>query len=295
MKFKDYYKILELETNKVTLEEIKTAFREQAKKYHPDVSIDAISEERFKDINEAYRVLSNTTSKKKYDRIWYASVGKKKQEQGREKRTDFLGILFGEQKAEEKPVVKSKKQPIKGENIETQIKISIEEAYYGQNKKISLRTVEGKMKTFTIKVPAGIRDGEKIRLIGQGKPGQNGAKNGDLFIKIQIENTKRYKLEGYDICTDILIAPWEAILGTKIQLEAIDESVKIHIPQGISSGEKIKIQGKGYKDGKGGRGDLIAQVKIVVPEKPTQEEIEMFKKIKEISKFEPRKEIVDIN
>ena len=103
MKFKDYYKILELETNKVTIEEIKTAFREQAKKYHPDVSTDAISEERFKDINEAYRVLSSTASKKKYDKIWYASVGKKKQkqEQNREKRPDFLGILFGEPKEEE--------------------------------------------------------------------------------------------------------------------------------------------------------------------------------------------------
>lgn len=297
MKFKDYYKILELETNKVTIEEIKTAFREQAKKYHPDVSTDAISEERFKDINEAYRVLSSTASKKKYDKIWYASVGKKKQkqEQNREKRPDFLGILFGEPKEEEKPKAKNKKQPIKGENIETQVKVTIEEAYYGLNKKISLRTVDGKMRTFTIKIPAGIRDGEKIRLIGQGKPGQNGAKNGDLFIKIQIENSKKYKLEGYDIYTDLLIAPWEAVLGTKIQLESIDESVKIYIPQGVSSGEKIKIEGKGYKDGKGGRGDLIAQVKIVVPQKPTTEEIEMFRKIKEISKFEPRREIVDIN
>lgn len=296
MKFKDYYKILELETNKVTIEEIKTAFREQAKKYHPDVSTDAISEERFKDINEAYRVLSSTASKKKYDKIWYASVGKKKQkqEQNREKRPDFLGILFGEPK-EEKPKAKNKKQPIKGENIETQVKVTIEEAYYGLNKKISLRTVDGKMRTFTIKIPAGIRDGEKIRLIGQGKLGQNGAKNGDLFIKIQIENSKKYKLEGYDIYTDLLIAPWEAVLGTKIQLESIDESVKIYIPQGVSSGEKIKIEGKGYKDGKGGRGDLIAQVKIVVPQKPTTEEIEMFRKIKEISKFEPRREIVDIN
>jgi len=297
MKFKDYYKILELEDNKVTIEEIKIAFREQAKKYHPDVSSDIISEEKFKDINEAYRVLSNIGTKKKYDRIWYANVGKKKkkEEQGREKKADFLGILFGESKQQEKIQTKNKKQPIKGEDIETQIKISIEEAYYGLNKKISLRAIDGKMKTFTIKIPAGIRNGEKIRLIGQGKPGQNGAKSGDLFIKIQIENSKKYKLEGYDIYTDLLISPWEAIFGTKIQLQTIDESVKVYIPQGINSGEQIKIEGKGYKDGKGGRGDLIAQIKIVVPEKPSKEEIDMFKKLREISKFEPRKEIVDIN
>lgn len=290
MKFKDYYKILGLENNKVNIDEIKMAFREQAKKYHPDVSTDTISEEKFKDINEAYRVLSEQSSKRKYDRIWYSNVGKRKQKQenGREKKTSFFKILFGE-KNEEQPKRKQQKQPIKGDNIETEIKISIEEAYYGANKKISLRTIDGKMKTFSIKIPAGIRNNEKIRLIGQGKPGQNGAKNGDLFIKIEIQDTKIYKLRGYDIYSNITIEPWEAILGTKKQIQIIDEDLKIYIPQGTSSGEQIKIEGKGYKDGKGGRGDFIAQIEIVVPKKPSKQEVELYKKIKEISKFEPIK------
>lgn len=174
MIFKDYYKILGLETNKVNIDEIKQAFREQAKKYHPDVNASSFSEERFKDINEAYRVLSDNTSKRKYDRVWYSHVGKKIEKQRaqeeRETKTDFLGVLFGNVVAPTKQDTHStKKIPIKGENIETEIDVSIEEAYYGLDKKISLRTVEGKMKTFSIKIPAGIRDGEKIRLIGERK------------------------------------------------------------------------------------------------------------------------------
>lgn len=291
MIFKDYYKILELETNKVNIEDIKIAFREQAKKYHPDVNSGKIAEERFKDINEAYRVLSNSSSKRKYDRVWYSHVGKKidreKEKEEREKRPDLFSLLFGNRKQIKQEKTK-KKEPIRGENIETEINLKLEEAFYGISKKLSLRAVDGKMKTFSIDVPAGIRNGEKIRLIGQGKQGTNGGKNGDLFIKINIENSKKYKLQGYDIYTDLLLTPWEAALGTRVKIEAIDESANIYVPQGIASGERIRIPQKGYKDGKGGRGDLIAEIKIVVPKKPSEEEIEIYKKLKDISKFEPR-------
>ena len=191
MIFKDYYKILELETNKVNIDEIKIAFREQAKKYHPDVNTEKEAEERFKDINEAYRILSNTTSKKKYDRVWYSHVGKKidkqKDSEEREQRPDLWSLLFGINKINRKQEEKMNKKVIaKGDNVETEITLKIQEAFYGINKKISLRAVDGKMKSFSIQVPAGIRNGEKIRLIGQGKQGINGGKNGDLLIKIKI-------------------------------------------------------------------------------------------------------------
>ncbi len=294
MIFKDYYKILGLETNKVTIEEIKTAFREQAKKYHPDVSSGKAAEERFKDINEAYGVLSNNTSRKKYDRIWYSHVGKRidkqKQKEEREARPDLLTLLFGNIKSLRKEQKQNKKVAIKGDNVETEINLNIEQAFYGIEKKISLRTVDGKMKTFSIKVPAGIRNGEKIRLIGQGKQGINGGKNGDLFIKINIENSKKYRLHGYDIYTDLFLTPWEAALGARVKIETIDDSSNVYIPQGIGSGEKIRIPQKGYKDGKGGRGDLVAEIKIVVPKTPSEEEIELYKKLEEITKFEPRKQ-----
>lgn len=291
MIFKDYYKILGLENNKVNIDEIKTAFHNQAKKYHPDVNDGREAEERFKDINEAYRVLSNNTSKRKYDRIWYSHVGKKidkqKDREERETRTDLWSLLFGINKVEKVKRTKTK-VPAKGDNVETQIDVGIKQAFYGTNKKISLRTVNGKMTTFDVKIPAGIRNGEKIRLIGQGKQGQNGGKNGDLFIKVNIKDSNIYKLHGYDIYTDLLLTPWEAVLGTKAQIETIDGESKIYVPQGVVSGEKIKIPAKGYKDGKGGRGDLIAQVKIVVPKNPSEEEIEIYEKLKNISKFEPR-------
>lgn len=292
MIFKDYYKILGLETNKVTIDEIKNAFREQAKKYHPDVNQGKAAEERFKDINEAYRVLSDNHSRKKYDRIWYSHVGKRidkqKEKEEREARPDLLTLLFGTIKSTKNEQKQNKKIPTKGENIDTEINIKIEQAFYGVNKKINLRAIDGKMRTFDIKVPAGIRNAEKIRLIGQGKPGTNGGKNGDLFIKINIENSKKYRLHGYDICTDLWLTPSEAVLGARVKVDTIDDSLSIYIPQGIESGEKIKIPQKGYKDGKGGRGDLIAEVKIVVPKNPTKEEIEMYEKIKDISNFEPR-------
>ena len=291
MIFKDYYKILGLENNKVNIDEIKTAFHNQAKKYHPDVNDGREAEERFKDISEAYRVLSNNTSKRKYDRIWYSHVGKKidkqKDREERETRTDLWSLLFGINKVEKVKIAKTK-VPAKGDNVETQIDVGIKQAFYGTNKKISLRTIDGKMTTFDVKIPAGIRNGEKIRLIGQGKQGINGGKNGDLFIKVNIEDSNLYKLHGYDIYTDLLLTPWEAVLGTKAQIETIDGESKIYVPQGVVSGEKIKIPAKGYKDGKGGRGDLIAQVKIVVPKNPSKEEIEMYEKLKNISRFEPR-------
>lgn len=292
MIFKDYYKILGLETNKVNIEEIKIAFREQAKKYHPDVNSGKAAEERFKDINEAYRILSNNRERRRYDKIWYSHIGKRidrqKEKEEREARPDLLTLLFGAIKSPKKQQKQNKKAAEKGENVETEINLNIEQAFYGADKKISLRAVDGKMKTFTIKVPAGIRNGEKIRLIGQGKQGINGGKNGDLFIKINIENSKKYRLHGYDIYTDLFITPSEAVLGARVKVDTIDDSASIYIPQGIESGEKIRIPQKGYKDGKGGRGDLVAEIKIVISKNPTQEEIEIYKKLKEITKFEPR-------
>ena len=301
MIFKDYYKILEIDNYKASEEEIKQAYREQAKKYHQDINTNSkSSEERFKDINEAYKVLSNQTSRKKYDRMWYTHVGKKKKTNYEESKrskdsifSDFFNMFFGEKTSvdAEKPQEnkKNKKVPIKGENIDTEINVSILEAFYGQEKKISLRALNGKMKTFTIKIPAGIRNHEKIRLMGQGKPGENGGRPGDLLIKIQIENDEKYALEGIELYTNLYLTPWEAALGTKVELASIDEEISLHVPQGIESGEIIKIENKGYLDGKGGRGDLIAKVCIMVPKDMTDQEKKLFQELKKISNYNPRK------
>ncbi len=287
MVFKDYYKILELETSRVSLEEIKIAYRNAAKKYHPDVNVgDNLAEERIKDINEAYTKLSNPSTKRKYDRIWNANNFRKNTFKPNGKET-IVNMFLGKNSNKEKED-KEKEPPIKGENVETEIKTTIYEAFYGLEKKISLRTIDGNMKTFSVSIPEGIRDGEKIRLLGQGKPGKNGAKNGDLFIKINIQNDKKFKLKGYDIYTDLMITPSEAALGTRVNVSSIDDETKVYIPQGIESGEKLRIPGKGYKTGKGTRGDLVAEIKIMVPKKLSNEEIEIYKKLNEISNFNPR-------
>lgn len=294
MKFKDYYKILGLENSKVTIDQIKLAYRKQAKKYHPDVNVgNKLAEERIKDINEAYRMLSNATTKRKYDRTWNYNIGYK-QKRARQKTSsdvagEFFGMFFGNNEIKEE-IAQSKIPPVKGENIETEINITIEDGFYGTEKTIALKNIEGKTKTITVKIPEGIQDGEKIRLIGQGKTGKNGGKNGDLYIKINIDDGKKYKLNGSDLYTTIPISPWEAALGTKAKVNSIDDTkTAIYIPNGVQSGETIEIPQKGYKTPKGERGNLIAQIQIVVPEKLTKEEKEMFKKLKEISKFNPRR------
>ena len=296
MIFKDYYKILGLPNNKVTMAQIKSAYREQAKKYHPDVNIqNSRNEERFKDINEAYRVLSDSLSKRKYDRMWHRTIGKKNASYEESKRSrdslssDFFNMFFGNVEDKEKTKkTKVKKTASKGENIETEIDISIEDAFRGKEQSIGVRTVEGKLKKFKVQVPAGIQNNEKIRIVGQGKPGVAGGKNGDLFIRVKIKNDERFSLEGYDLKTNLYLTPWEAALSTKVTINGINEDISVYVPAGIQSGEKIEIENRGYKDGKGGRGKLILDTKIMIPKHPNEEELNLFKKFEEMSKFNPR-------
>lgn len=298
MVFKDYYKILELKTNKVSSEQIKNAYRLAVKKNHPDLNVqDKLAEEKIKDINEAYKVLSENTSKRKYDRIWLRNNMKVRQQQYKEESKknntsfgDFFNMFFGtNENTVPKKTNKLEKNPIKGENIETSIDVDIEEVFYGLDKKISLRTVDGKLKVFTVSIPAGLRDGEKIRLLGQGKQGIDGGKNGDLFIKVNIKDSDKFKLKGNDLYTNLYLTPWEAALGTRTTVYSIDDGTVVYIPEGIETGEVLKISGKGYKDGKGGRGDLVVKVNIMVPKKLSQEEKKLFEKLSTVSSFNPRK------
>ena len=297
MVFKDYYKILELKTNKISTEEIKNAYRMAVKKNHPDLNLkNKLAEEKIKDINEAYRILSDATAKRKYDRIWTRNNNAKKQQEYKDQNKkansvfgEFFGMFFGNLENKKDTVIKKyEKNPIKGENIETSIDVDIEEVFYGLDKKISLRTTDGKMKVYTVAIPAGIRNGEKIRLLGQGKAGTNGGKNGDLFIRVNIKNNDKFILKGNDLYTNLYLTPWEAALGTKTEVYSIDEESTLFVPSGIETGEMLKIEGKGYKDGKGSRGDLFVKVNIMVPKKLSNEEKELFKKLSTISNFNPR-------
>ena len=292
MIFKDYYKILGLETNRVSTGDIKLAYKEQAKKYHPDLNGgNKKFEERFKDINEAYNVLSNSTTKRRYDRTWYTHVGRKNKtsyEQPKNNKEAIFTMFFGNSVSIDKTVSEEKEKPIKGENILTEVTISIQEAFYGKEKEIALLAVDGKMKKIKVSIPAGIQNNEKIRMIGLGKEGKNGGKSGDLFVKEKIKDDNQYILDGYNIKSNLYITPWEAALSTKINVKTIDDEISLYIPSGIQSGEKIKIEGKGYKNANGGRGDFILETKIMIPKVITDKEKQLFEEMKKVSSYNPR-------
>ena len=288
MSFKDYYKVLGLNTNKVTLDEIKFAYREQAKKYHPDMHAgDSVLEEKFKEINEAYKILSDPKSRKRYDRNWFIYTERKKrlQNKDREVKKSFkekiIDILFGMTTSKAQTTKKSK-EPINGENIETEVDVSVLEAFNGTSKKLKLLAVDGKTKTFNLNIPAGIQNGDKIRFVGQGKPGKNNGDRGDLLVKVKITDTKDFKLVGADIYKEISITPWQAALGTKLNIEAIDGEITLVIPKGTESGERFTIKGKGYKFGRGNRGNFYIITKIVVPKKLTEKQLKVYNELKEI-------------
>ena len=300
MKYKNYYKILGLSNDKVTDDDIKNSYRKLAKLYHPDINPgDAVAAEKFKDINEAYQILGNEESKKKYDRVHFAYKLKdglnfsniKDAFNGEKGFNEFFEMFVGKN---EKNVVTNldKKQnkniPIPGEDVESEIEATLEEVFYGEEKKIAFRTTDGKMKTITVKIPQGIRNGGKIRIADQGKPGKNGGAQGDLYIKVNILKHERYKLDGANLIIDLPLTPWEAALGCNIEIESVDSKVLIAVPAGIQSGEKLRIASHGYYDGYGLRGDLLAEVKIVVPKTLTKEETQLYTNLKNISCFSPR-------
>ena len=288
MSFKDYYNVLGLNSNKVTIDEIKLAYREQAKKYHPDMHAgDSVLEEKFKEINEAYRILSDPKSRKRYDRNWFIYTERKKrlQNKDREVKKSFkekiIDILFG-MTIPRAQTAKRSKEPINGENIETEVEVNVLEAFNGTSKKLKLLAVDGKTKTFNLNIPAGIQAGDKIRFIGQGKPGKNNGDRGDLLVKVKITGTKEFKLVGADIYTEISISPWQAALGTKLNLQSIDGEISLVVPKGTESGERFSIKGKGYKFGRGNRGNFYIITKIVVPKKLTEKQLELYNELKEI-------------
>ena len=288
MIFKDYYKILGLESNKASYEEIKDAYREKAKKYHPDMNVgDNSSEEIFKDINEAYRTLSNEKLRRKYDFNWNRYIGKKERNKNQkpEKRTVkelLLDIFFGA--SIKTPKVPKANSIIYGENINTEINVTLQEAFFGAKKVVKLRTVEGKETSFNFSVPAGIQNNDKIRIVGKGKPGKNGGKNGDLFIIINIINDKYLRLNGNDIIMELPLKTYEAALGTKKEINLFEEKISIIIPECTSSGNCFKIEGKGYKTGFGTRGNLEIIPKIVLPKQMDEKTKAIYNELKNAEK-----------
>lgn len=310
MRYKDYYALLEIKRT-ATQEEIKKAYRKFAKQYHPDSNIGNLeAEEKIKEINEAYEVLGDEKKRKKYDtlinRFNFMSViefdpkkfgfksKKEKQEDENAVFSDFFNLFFGNNEVDFEELsfdddTEDEEELLfkKGDDLEIEHTISLEEAFFGATSKVEVKGIGNKIKEYEISVPAGIREGEKIRLLGKGCPGTVGAPPGDLYIKILISKHDNLVLKGMDLLTEVPVAPWEAALGTRAIVSTVDGKLNIGIPAGVQSGSKLRIKGKGYTNNEG-RGDLIASIKIVMPKEVTYDEKKLYEQLAKISKFAPR-------
>lgn len=319
MKYKDYYEILGVDKN-ATQDEIKRAYRKLAKKYHPDANPgDKKSEEKFKEVNEAYEVLGDEEKRKKYDKLGQGfnfqngfefdpsmfGFGNNIRYEYRTGRSsdfsDFFNMFFGGDSIDFDDLFghagfRDKKSgrsgyyhhfPIDGEDIESEMDISVAEGFFGQEKKVTIRSGDGQQKTLSIKIPPGIMPGQKIKLAGQGKPGMNGGRNGDLYLKIAFKKGERFELEGNDLRASVALAPWEAALGCEVPFETIDGRIVVKIPPGVQTDSKIRVARKGYRNQKGTRGDLYITVKIVNPPVLTSQERDLYEKLRQVSAFRP--------
>ncbi|MEA2395319.1 MAG: curved DNA-binding protein [Solirubrobacteraceae bacterium] len=173
----------------------------------------------------------------------------------------------------------------RGSDFEAVLELSLEEAAAGGRRRIS---IEGR--DYEVDIPPGVRDGQRIRLAGQGGEGIGGGPTGDLFLRVRIRPHPRFRLEGNDLYVDLPLAPWEAALGTSVDIDTLDGRGKVRVPQGSSSGRRLRLRGQGYPGPGGRRGDLYAVVKIMVPKRLTAEERELFERLAAVSKFDPRRE-----
>ena len=303
MKYRDYYEILGVDKNS-SQAEIKKAYRKLAKKYHPDANPNnKEAEDKFKAANEAYEVLGDEEKRKKYDSIGkgfnfqdgydfdpsqYGFDRNVKYEfrggQGSD-FSDFFDMFFGGNGFDIGDMfgggtrTKYKRGfSQKGNDVEAVIEITVQEGFNGAEKLISLRGATGERK-LSLKIPAGIREGEKIKLSGQGEPGINGGQKGDLYLKVKFKDTGKYILNGNDLNYTLDVYPWEAALGAEKPVETIDGRIIMKIPAGIQAGRKLRIANKGYKTRGGKRGDAYVKIRIVNPARITPKMQELYEKL----------------
>jgi curved DNA-binding protein len=316
---RDFYEILGVSRN-ATQEQIQRAYRKLARAHHPDVNKDPGAEDRFKDVSEAYNVLHDPETRRRYDafgpdfrrvpddvdpetwnraaagggpRAGGAGTG------GRARRgpaadtgfatgfgedidlDDLLGGLFGGRAGRGWG-------PIPGADQEAVIDLTVEEAYRGTRRSVTLEG-GGQTRTLQVTIPAGVTNGQRIRLAGQGGRGTEGAPAGDLYLIVRIAPHPRYRVEGRDLHVELPLSPWEAALGTTVAVETPDGEAKVKVPAGTSSGRRLRLRGRGLPNPKGTAGDLYAEARILVPRKLPAEERRLFEELAATSTFDPRR------
>jgi curved DNA-binding protein len=318
---RDFYQILGVPRT-ATQDEIQQAYRKLARTYHPDVNSDPGAEDRFKDISEAYAVLSDPQTRRRYDAFgadfrqvpedvdpetWRRARAGAGAGAGRAgpggfgsggpfgsaggpfgagagdiDLEDLLGGLFGGRPGQGWG-------PIPGADQEAELEVTVEEAYRGTQRSVTLQGADGQ-RSFDVRVPAGVTSGQRIRLAGQGGRGSGGARPGDLYFVIRIARHPRYRVEGRDLYVDLPLAPWEAALGTSVVVDTPGGETKVKVPAGTSSGRRLRLRGRGLPHHRGRPGDLFAEAKVMVPGKLSREERQLFEQLAATSTFDPRRQ-----
>jgi len=341
VKTKDYYEVLGV-SRSASADEIKTAYRKLARKFHPDLNPgDKAAEERFKELQEAYDVLSDEENRKLYDQYgdnWRAvKQGGGAPPPGWEgTRTtsgpqgfDFSDFDFGGFRGgtggtggagfdifEEmfgRTTRGRSTRSNRGQDVEAELELSLEEAHRGVRRTLQLQVADicptcngsgvkdnqtcqtcggagqvPKVKTLEVNIPAGVRDGSIVRLAGQGGPGLSGGQAGDLYLHIRVRPHPVFTVRGDDVEVERPIAPWEAVLGARIDVPTIEGQVEVTVPSGAQSGQRLRLRGQGLNKRRGGRGDEYVRLKIVVPKDVSAEERRLFEELSRVSNFKPR-------
>ena len=311
---KNYYEILGVAAN-APADEIKMAFRRLARRYHPDVNPnDKSAEEKFKQINEAYDTLSDETKRQQYDLQFFSGSKRKKYPRGTNGKRDFDFPQFGDfnnfvEQVRQRSTLgnnsatnSTRFRPTNTEayrpgttkrakvvnsrplarDIEAKLALPLEKAYQGGRERIRLE--DGR--SLEVELPSGMYDGQKIRLRGQG------INDGDLYLKISITPHPIFEVNGADISCQIPLTPSEAILGGAVEVPTIDGLVKMNVPPNVKSGQRLRLANKGYPNSRGERGDQLVVLQIVVPEKISKKERELYEQIRQLEKFNPRKNLL---
>jgi len=301
--FRDYYEVLGVPRD-ASAEDIRRAYRSLARKYHPDVNKDPEAEDRFKEIAEAYEVLRDDEKRERYDRLgqnWKAGqdvsgasgfdgVGGQggfsdvRVDFGGGDFSDFFEGLFGGRGGRRR-AGGFDGFSTRGSDQEATLELSLEEAAAGGKRRISLP--DGR--DYEVAIPPGVRDGQLIRLAGEGGSGTGGGPPGDFLLRVRVRPDRRFRVDGRDLHTDLPVAPWEAALGASVEVQTLTGKSKVRVPAGSSCGRRLRLRGQGLPNPRGEPGDLYAAVQIRVPRNLTADERELFERLAETSGFDPRK------
>ena len=306
MQFKDYYQTLGVARD-ATAEDIKKAFRKLARKYHPDVSKEADAETRMKEVNEAYTVLSDPEKRAAYDQLgasyhsgqefrpppdWDAGFefsGRGFTPHEAADFSDFFAELFGRMGG---GGYHDMRGHARGEDHHAKVVLDLEDAFHGATRQLSLRVpqvdAQGRVslasRTLNVKIPKGVREGQVIRLAGEGAPGPAGA--GDLMLEVHFRPHQRLRAEGRDLHMTLPLAPWEAALGGIVAVELPDGGVKVRIPEGAQSGRQLRVRGKGLPGEP--PGDLLLELQVVLPPADTPKARRFYETMASELAFDPR-------